>query len=155
MASDAGEADVVASGLHGLGILAEVMNQATLGGLISPLLSPATGFEVWVHDPAQVPEAIQMLADQAMAQVAKKQPGPPLDIICEECDKSSTFPGSQRGSVQVCSHCGAYMDVEDGDEQASDRIEAEPGEEPASDAIMEKSPNVLRREWESPTGLQE
>jgi len=47
------------------------------------------------------------------------------------------------------------MDVEDRDEQVPDLIEADNGEEPASDAIMEKSPNVLRKEWESPTGLQE
>ena len=159
VANDVGQANVVAAWLQGQDISAEVMNQATLGGLISPMLTGATGFEVWVHDLAQVPEAIRLLGDHAIAQVAKKPAGPPLDVVCEECGKSSTFPGNQRGSVQVCPHCGAYLDVEyaDGDEQLHDLIEAEQGEvdEPRSDAIMDKSRSILRNERDWPTGLQE
>jgi hypothetical protein len=44
-------------------------------------------------------------------------PGP-VEAVCEECGQAATFPGSQRGSVQDCPHCGAMIDVggdEDGD----------------------------------------
>ena len=33
------------------------------------------------------------------------------DVQCDNCGKTSTFPSGLRGSVQACSHCGAYLDV--------------------------------------------
>jgi hypothetical protein len=38
--------------------------------------------------------------------------GPAIDVLCEECGQCSSFPAAQRGSVQQCKHCGAYVDVE-------------------------------------------
>ncbi|MGE5192002.1 MAG: putative signal transducing protein [Deltaproteobacteria bacterium] len=44
-----------------------------------------------------------------------------VEVTCEECGKRSTFPLTQRGSVQNCPHCGAYVDVgDDGDSDAWD-----------------------------------
>jgi hypothetical protein len=36
-----------------------------------------------------------------------------IEVICEECGKSSHFGASKNGTVQDCLHCGAYVDVED------------------------------------------
>jgi hypothetical protein len=30
---------------------------------------------------------------------------------CEECGKTLTLPGERRGYVEICSHCGQYVDV--------------------------------------------
>jgi Putative prokaryotic signal transducing protein len=35
----------------------------------------------------------------------------PIEVACEECSESTSFPSSQRGSVQMCPRCGAYVDV--------------------------------------------
>ena len=40
-----------------------------------------------------------------------------INVICEGCEQTLSFPAAQRGSVEVCPHCGSYVDVEDsGDE---------------------------------------
>ena len=36
-----------------------------------------------------------------------------IEVFCEECGQRSTFPSTQRGSVQQCQHCRAYVDVGD------------------------------------------
>jgi hypothetical protein len=37
----------------------------------------------------------------------------PVQVVCEDCAKPSTFPASQLGTLQDCPHCGAYVDVGD------------------------------------------
>ena len=32
-------------------------------------------------------------------------------VVCEECGKKTPFPASQRGTLQECPHCSAYVDV--------------------------------------------
>lgn len=34
-----------------------------------------------------------------------------IEATCEECGHTSFFPAAQRGTVQDCPRCGAYMDV--------------------------------------------
>lgn len=51
---------------------------------------------------------------------------PPIEVVCEECGKRSEFPAAQKGSVQNCSHCGAYVDV--GDDVGFDGWEETPGD---------------------------
>jgi hypothetical protein len=36
-----------------------------------------------------------------------------IEVVCEECGKTSVFGGSKNGTVQDCQHCGAYVDVSD------------------------------------------
>lgn len=48
-------------------------------------------------------------ADQGTAAVV----GPPVEVVCEECGKRSEFPAAQKGSVQTCPYCRAYVDVSD------------------------------------------
>jgi hypothetical protein len=149
VASTFAQADVVAGWLQEHGIRAEVMNRETHGGLISPLLTSATGVEVWVGNPEQAPEAIRLLGEQELGLFTRKQSGPPLEVVCEECGRSSTFPAEEQGSVQNCPHCSAYLDVEpaDGAEQAQEPPESEEStdEGPGTDAITDRGPRDITR----------
>jgi hypothetical protein len=137
VASHFGQANIVASWLRGHGIPAEVMNRETTGGLGYPLAAGLAGVEVWVMDPAQVAEAIRLLGDHALELITQKPTGPPLEVVCEECGQTSTFPAEQRGSVQNCPHCSAYLDVEPADGAEAEGSEPEG---PGTDAITNQGP---------------
>jgi len=143
VANNVGQADIVAGWLQEHGFPAEVMNRETMGAIVA-LSSYMTGVEVWVVDPAQALEAIRLLGEQAVELLTQTQTGPPLEVVCEECGKTSTFPAQQRGSVQSCPHCSAYIDVEaaEGVEQSQEPNE---DEGPGTDAITEKGPGDIKR----------
>jgi hypothetical protein len=112
-------ADVVCSFLNSQGIPAQVMNQATLGGLLGLTYFARTGvsslgMEVWAMDPAQV-EAARKLLEAHSNLVESKQMQleelGPVDATCEECGHTSSFPGKQRGTIQECPKCREYIDV--------------------------------------------
>jgi hypothetical protein len=119
VADSMGLAEVVATWLAEQGFPAEVMNQATLGGLrgLTPYALSgvsADGVEVWVQDAAHADDARKALAEQARraaAEQAAREAAPPVEVVCEDCNQTSTFAGKERGSVQDCPHCGAYLDV--------------------------------------------
>jgi hypothetical protein len=60
-------------------------------------------------------------------------PGSAIVAVCEECGERTSFPVRQRGSVQRCGHCGAYVDVGD------DEVPA-PWVEPIVDEAAEEEP---------------
>jgi hypothetical protein len=113
------EAVVTAAWLNERGVPAEVMSQATLGGLEgltgwAPGVS-LRGIEVWVDKAEDVPAARDLLVqhEAVLAERARAaEAAGPIQVHCEECDQSSVFPPSQIGSIQDCPHCGAYIDVE-------------------------------------------
>jgi rubrerythrin len=37
--------------------------------------------------------------------------GMQVEATCDECGKTAAFSATQRGTVQECPHCGAYLDV--------------------------------------------
>ena len=53
----------------------------------------------------------------------------PIDVICEECGQTSTFHGSEFGSVQECFHCLSYLDVGAEDDSWWEETEGHEGEE--------------------------
>lgn len=57
-------------------------------------------------------------AERAAAYRGELELGPPIEVVCEKCGKSSSFPPSKKGNVERCLHCRAYLDVGDdiGDE---------------------------------------
>jgi hypothetical protein len=79
-------------------------------GLIPELHKP----QVWVER-SDVESATSILVAfekrQAELQPAAGGSGEDILVACEECDKQSSFPGVQRGSVQQCPHCGGFIDV--------------------------------------------
>lgn len=121
VADSLSEAESVVHFLKGQGLAAEVMNPATLGGLLgltwlSRTGVSANGLEVWVNDAADAPQALARLKEFAAEQTRKaeeKDAQGPVAADCEECDRTSTFPAAQRGTTQDCPHCGAYLDVPD------------------------------------------
>jgi hypothetical protein len=139
-------ADLVAGWLEGHDIRAEVMNRNTRGGfeglsLVSPNGVSSNGIEVWVLDPEQAQRAVELLAEKEMQKIArtaaKEASGEPIDVVCEECGETATFPPAQRGTVQNCPHCGEYIDVgEDEDEEEGDADAAEEEDDaPPSDGV--------------------
>ena len=123
--NDPGLADVLVTCLGHEGIEAQVMNRATLGGLLGLTVFSLTGvsadgIEVWVKNPDDVPRALQIISAEQEARsqrTAAQEESGPVNATCEECGRDSTFAGKYRGSVQDCPHCGKYMDVpgDDGD----------------------------------------
>jgi hypothetical protein len=53
--------------------------------------------------------------------------GPPIEVACDACGQRTTFSPPQRGSVQQCQHCGAYVDVGEDEfpEESSESHQAE------------------------------
>jgi hypothetical protein len=139
VANNPAEADIVAGWLTDQGIRAQVMNRATLGGLVglTPLGVGTAAIELWVEDPTQAPEALRLLAEHAAGRKAKNQGRQPITVVCERCGARLTFAATQRGSTQECEHCGAYVDVESecrsqgrpqplGEERAEEKAQPEP-----------------------------
>jgi hypothetical protein len=121
VANNLGVAETTVVFLGQNGIPAQVMNPMTLGGLVgltwlSPTGVSSYGIEVWVDNPAQADRAKELLQAQAdfkSSKVEQADRSGDITALCDDCGKPSTFPGSQRGSVQNCPQCGAYMDVVD------------------------------------------
>jgi hypothetical protein len=60
--------------------------------------------------------------------------GTEVEATCEDCGKLAAFPAAQRGTVQNCPHCGAFLDVGEGDLPGGLRAESddeEDGQRPA------------------------
>ena len=70
--------------------------------------------QVWIER-ADIERVQPILADLAQRNAARLsgQHGPALDVECETCGQRSLFPANQTGTVQICPHCRAYVDVED------------------------------------------
>ncbi len=50
------------------------------------------------------------------SQLSESNSGPAIEVRCDECNEKSFFPRAQRGTVQDCPRCGAYVDVGETDE---------------------------------------
>ena len=94
-----------------------------IGGLLPQIHKP----QVWI-DRSEIDRARPILEDYARAEERRSVAvvGPPIDVVCEECGGSTSFPAAQKGSVQNCPHCQAYVDV--GDEVPFDDWEELPDE---------------------------
>ena len=73
--------------------------------------------QVWV-DRADIERAKPILEEyerraleQGAAAPGDGATGSPIELVCEECGQRGSFPATQRGSVQQCPHCKAYVDV--------------------------------------------
>lgn len=90
------------------------------GGLIPEIHRP----QVWV-DRTDVERAAPLLveyerhAKELRDRAAESDDAVQIAETCEDCGELATFPSSQKGTVQSCPHCGAFVDVgaEDWNEQ--------------------------------------
>ena len=83
-----------------------------VGGTVPGIHTP----KVWV-DQDDAERATAILQEQQQREEALRQDSEStadVEVACEECGQTSTFPAAQRGSVQQCPDCGAYVDVEEG-----------------------------------------
>jgi hypothetical protein len=112
------EALFVRDGLLAAGVEAFVIEDvsqigAWVGGLIPEIHKP----QVWVERADMV--RAKPVLDDFEARAARLRDGnpagdaagPPIEVICDECGSTAAFPAAQRGSVQQCPHCRAYLDV--------------------------------------------
>jgi hypothetical protein len=112
------EAHLVCGLLQDAGIQAVVIEDVSqvgvwLGGTISEIHKP----QVWIER-ADINRARPVLTDyerraseRRAAERGEREAGPPVVVGCEECGKRSEFPAAQKGTVQNCPHCRAYVDV--------------------------------------------
>jgi hypothetical protein len=114
------EAHLVRNALVASGIEAHVTEDLSragtwVGGVISEIHKP----QIWV-DQTDVERAKSVLedferraAERRNATAETTEGAPPIEVVCGECGERSSFPASQRDSVQECPHCLAYVDVEE------------------------------------------
>jgi hypothetical protein len=69
--------------------------------------------QVWV-DRTDAERARPLLAEYDRQLAQRQQAGSDVALVdaeCEECGKSSSYPSSRWGFVEVCPKCGAFVDV--------------------------------------------
>ena len=126
------EAQFVCGLLHDAGLAAEVMADESLAGVwVGGTMAGIHKPQVWIER-ADFAVAQKIVADYERRTAGRRaagqaaSPGPPIEVICEQCGKRSEFPAAQLGTVQDCPHCSAYVDVGD-DAGIEDWGEAEEG----------------------------
>ncbi len=112
-AFDVAEADMLVNWLADRGIEAVVKDRFAAGTMeVRQIVAPA-GIEVCALNPEEAETAREQLAEhfeqREANQAAKSQD--PVDATCEDCGKTATYPADQRGRVERCLHCFAYIDV--------------------------------------------
>ncbi len=78
-------------------------------GTISQFYKP----NVWV-DEASIQKAADLIRDfeeMRRSRNTQVEGTDDLSVNCENCGKTSSFPGSLDGKTQECPHCGSYVDV--------------------------------------------
>jgi hypothetical protein len=111
------EAHLVCELLISFGIEAKAIEDvsqigtAWYGGLLPEIHKP----QVWI-DRSDIERAKPILVEyERQASHRRNVPttGSTIEVTCEECGKQSSFPEEQKGSVQDCPHCHAFVDVGD------------------------------------------
>ena len=128
------EAHMVCNLLVEAGIEATVVEDVSnvgvwLCGLVPEIHKP----QVWI-DRSEIERARPVLEAHQQKVVDRVNPvetGETISAVCEECGRQTSFPASERGTVQSCEHCGAYVDVGDDSEfeDWADTDESEEAEE--------------------------
>jgi hypothetical protein len=124
------EAHLVCNLLNEAGVEAVVIEDVSqvgvwIGGVVSEIHKP----QVWIER-ANIGRAKPVLDEyerRMVGQSGESTEGPPVKVTCEECGQISSFPATQKGSVQNCPHCQAYVDV--GDEAQIEEWDQVTGEE--------------------------
>jgi putative signal transducing protein len=109
-----------------------------IGGVLPEIYKP----QVWVSR-VDLDRAVPIIADydrrlveRRRAADAQLEPEQTIAVgVCDKCGTSSVFPTKLLGSVQICSKCGAYVDV--GDEEVPEEMPGEDGGEPPESAEAE------------------
>ncbi len=108
------EAHLIVEMLHNNGISAlavEDQSGASLWafGRISQFHKP----KIWIDKPTEekARELLQQYEENNRKRNDPDKESREIIAVCEQCGKSSTFPGKLDGTTQNCPHCEAYIDV--------------------------------------------
>jgi hypothetical protein len=113
------QALLVCNILNGAGVEAYVTEDMSPAGLwMFGVLPEIHKPQVWV-DRSNLDRAKPVLEDYERHSLEQQEAGMKkavpmearLEAVCEECGRRSVFSAAQKGTVQDCPHCGAYMDV--------------------------------------------
>lgn len=107
------QADMIRASLQAAGIEAFAGEDSSPAGIwAGGTLPSATDSSIWVSR-ADADRAVALIGEQERVDAERADAeGIEVEVTCEECGKAATFPSSQRGTVQECPHCGAYLDVD-------------------------------------------
>ena len=94
--------------------------------------------QVWVSSQDQQRAQViledyeRRVADRNQASRERGKPGhaSPIEVVCEECHQTSSFPAAMDGTVQDCPRCGAYVDVGDAQDGGPFWLEDDEPEDP-------------------------
>jgi len=96
-------------------------------------------YQVWVKNADHAKEAQELIdLQQAGVQAVREREAKranatgTLTAVCEECGKSSEWPGNLIGTTQDCPHCTSYMDIPDPDDVWDESEFAGDGEDDGS-----------------------
>ena len=125
-AKNGAQAHLFVMALEEAGIKAEIQGTvfhpaaATAANLISASASwwDAPRILVFAEDAERAKRLLLEWESRERKEAQEAEASPPIKAVCEECGSSSSFPAAQRGSVQECPQCGAFLDV--GDEELTD-----------------------------------
>lgn len=108
------EASVLCQILTSSGIEAHVVEDVSISGqwtfgLLPQIHKP----QVWIEraDVAAAQPIITSYERAEAGKTAQHNDDAPIKVVCEECEKELEFPATQRGALETCVHCGAYVDV--------------------------------------------
>jgi hypothetical protein len=131
------EAIQVCNALVAAGIEAHITeDHSAVGFSVYGRLAEIHKPQVWVAR-ADIERARPVLIEYER-RAAELQPqevgiGEPIEVVCD-CGQTTRFPATQRGSVQECPACGAFLDVGEA-EDSEDWGEPEPDETAEGETI--------------------
>jgi hypothetical protein len=107
------EADIIVAWLEEQGIEASVLDRDN-PGVLAFGVTDVEGIAICVAD-AETAERAKALLDEHDRQHSQSMEGAgagdTVTVRCSECDEVNSFSSDQRGTVQACAECGAYLDV--------------------------------------------
>jgi len=135
------EAHMVCDLLLEAGIDAMVIEDVSqVGVAVTGMIAEIHKPQIWIER-ADAERAGPILAEYERKGAERRSgAGEAIYATCDECQKRSAFPGSMRGMVETCPHCGGYLDVEpDGGEPL-----------PAGQSLGGKKPNAMPNSSSNP-----
>jgi hypothetical protein len=104
------EADIIIAWLSDRGIEARVVDRDN-PGVLAFGLTDAEGIGICVADEKEAKKGAALLEEHDKEREARDAAVGEVEIECEECGTLLKFPASDRGTVQQCSECEAYVDI--------------------------------------------
>jgi len=107
------EADILVAWLAERDIKATITDRDNPGAFAFGV-TDTEGIEVFVANEEIARRAKELLAEHDREHATEhgaESAETAVEVTCEECKCACSFPADQRGTVQECPECGAYVDV--------------------------------------------